>query len=273
MTASKYRLLLMKRVLIVVVVFTLCSMLSYAQPGQKSRLGPATIAVPMASLYKDLSDTTQNIIYLTKGNSVEILNTDDYYWVLVSRGNRQFYISRPSLGITYAPSPPVSWEMLKSVARDPDGEINYTAVVSVEGKSQNDLYLRGKVWVINVFRSPKNVLTTEEKDVGIIICKGFTEEVLSFSGRSSLVKLYFTVKMSTKEGKYKYEIRDFYFQLYSTAQNPSPEKISARVYIDSAFGHNGKPDYISQQYSMSLINKAALLEANVRKALSKGEDW
>ena len=255
-------------------LFTFCATISQAQTVGLPVIGEATIVAPMAPLYKSLGDTTKNITYLTKGNTVQILDADDFYWVYVTRSKQQYFIGRPSLGMKPGPRALVTLEALKAIPRNPsNGEVYYSAVVQAEGMSQNDLYLRGKIWIINVFNSPKDVMTTEEKDVGIIICKGYTLESVQTLGQTIPVRMYFTVKMAAKEGRYKYDIMNIYFIPYATADNPAPEKISVQDCLNTAYRPNGKPYYLSQQYSNIIINKAALLEVNVRKALSKGEDW
>lgn len=263
-----------KNLTLVAAIFICCSSTAQAQNNREPKLGSTEIAVAMASMYKSANDTLQNITYLTRGNEVQVLNIDDYYWVVVSRENQLFFVNRQALGFITPHLPPVSIEAISSVPRENNGEIHYTSVIAVDGRSQNDLYLRAKAWVINVFKSPKDVITVEEKDVGIIICKGYTEEnVQIYSGRSIPIKLYFTIKVSTKDGRYKYDIMDFYFQRYSSSENTSPDKFSATEYLNTALNPNSRQKYVSQQYTQALIKKVALLESSVKKALSNDEDW
>jgi hypothetical protein len=267
----------MKRFVSTSIILSLFTSVTKAQTPDQLLRKSVKIAVAMAPLYKSTNDTTHNITYLTRGNEVQVLNVDDPYWVIVRRGDENFFTGKPNLGIKDAlpvGPPPVSMEMIQAVPKDPTtGAIDYTAVVPAEGLSQNDLYLRAKTWIINVFSSPKDVIKTEEKDVGIIICKGFTEEVITYFGRASPVKLYFTIKIAVKDGRYKYDITDFFIQNYPSEQTPNPEKIPAHLSLAAAFGKNGRPAPLPQLHSLIIITKAKLIEANVRKALSKGEDW
>jgi hypothetical protein len=92
------------------------------------------------------------------------------------------------------------------------GLIDYTEAVPVEGVSKADLFTRAKLWLAGSFKSAKDVVQTEDKDAGIIVGKGYSPISLTFFGHAVPYQLHYTLKLNFKDGKYKYELTDLYFQ-------------------------------------------------------------
>tara|TARA_B100000795_G_C22590085_1_gene357127 strand:- start:45 stop:566 length:522 start_codon:yes stop_codon:yes gene_type:complete len=83
------------------------------------------------------------------------------------------------------------------------GEIYYSEVINIEGKSKNDLFVSARTWFANTFVSSKNVIQYSDKKEGIIIGKG------NFKVKNGRVN--FTVKISSREGRFKYELYNFIY--------------------------------------------------------------
>jgi len=98
------------------------------------------------------------------------------------------------------------------------GRLDYTEAVPVEGVSKADLFTRAKVWLAGSFKSAKDVVQTEDKDAGIMVGKGYSTISLTMGRVTVPAKLFYTLKMNFKDGKYKYEFSDFYFE-----NEPVPE--------------------------------------------------
>lgn len=92
------------------------------------------------------------------------------------------------------------------------GLIDYTDVVPVEGATQAELFQRGKLWLASSFKSTKDVIQAEDKDAGFIIAKGNSTIVIKAAGLGNAEPLYYTIKLNYKDGRYKYEVTDFYIQ-------------------------------------------------------------
>lgn len=91
-----------------------------------------------------------------------------------------------------------------------DGKINYTEVVQEQEVSSTELYKRAKIWMVDAFKSSKDVIQNDDKDNAIIIGKGF------FSGLGHNVgvsnpKYWFTIRIDCRDGRYKYSITDFIY--------------------------------------------------------------
>lgn len=233
------------------------------------------VTTSMASVYSQLTDTAKAAAYLSKGSDVQLLKAETPRWALVARGNKQYYIRRSHIGPapqdpTIAPLTPAE---LAAVPRDANGAVHYSEVGAVEGATKDALYGRAKAWVINTYVSPKNVIQADDKDAGIVVCKGFSEVPVTIVF-SSKQRLYYTVKISTKEGRYKYDLTDFYFQSYPTATNPSPEREPVEPFLANAYyPSNGKPNRVALSLSAAFIQQANAAVAKLKQAMSKGEDW
>jgi hypothetical protein len=96
------------------------------------------------------------------------------------------------------------------------GLIDYTDVVQVEGTSQAELFKRGKIWLASAFKSTKDVIQAEDKEAGFVVAKGFS--TINIKSGSIVVpqKLYYTVKLNYKDGRYKYELTEFYISSQGT---------------------------------------------------------
>lgn len=96
-----------------------------------------------------------------------------------------------------------------------DGEINYSGIVVVDNVTKAELYRRARKWFIDTYKSAKDVLQLEDKENGEVIGKGFFEELWQVTFYANeLTRIYTTVAITVKDGRYKYEIKDFRIQYF-----------------------------------------------------------
>ncbi|MDO7849195.1 DUF4468 domain-containing protein [Hymenobacter sp. M29] len=118
--------------------------------------------------------------------------------------------------------------------------ITYAEVVPVEGASQAELYARAKLWFASTFKSAKDVVQAEDKEAGVLQGKGWQDIYIKSMGIPSASKLWYTVKLAVKDGRYRYEVTEFEIQSYPSkyVYNPTPtsaesillkEKVSGMV--------------------------------------------
>lgn len=89
-------------------------------------------------------------------------------------------------------------------------EWKFGEVVEVKDINANDLYLRCKSWVDTSFKDSKNVISSASAETGIIANGTFAVEFKSaMMWRTGHVK--FRIEVYFKDGRYKYEIKDFYY--------------------------------------------------------------
>lgn len=87
--------------------------------------------------------------------------------------------------------------------------ITYQEVVKVEGATKDELYVRAREWFARSFKSSKSVIQMEDKEAGKIIGKGSSSGLYTVLMSTVPYKLDFTVSITVKEGRYRYEISPF----------------------------------------------------------------
>jgi hypothetical protein len=91
--------------------------------------------------------------------------------------------------------------------------IEYTEVVTVDSANQKELYKRAVNFFAVSFNSSKDVLQIQDPENGVLFGKGIlTKKVPYVWGivKTELdVKIKFNIRISVKDGKYKFEFTDF----------------------------------------------------------------
>ena len=91
-----------------------------------------------------------------------------------------------------------------------DGKIFYQGVVNVDSAiSDQDLYLNAKEWIIESFGSSDDVIVTDDRDLNILIVKGFIAKGHNVSAQHP--KNWFTLKIEMKDGRYRYTLHDIIY--------------------------------------------------------------
>lgn len=91
-----------------------------------------------------------------------------------------------------------------------DGKLFFTNVVTVDSTfKKNDLYSKARQWFVNYYKSADDVLQMDDKEEGKLIGKGLHKYNFFNGLDASEVNLFFTVNITVKDGKYKYEIYNF----------------------------------------------------------------
>ncbi len=91
-------------------------------------------------------------------------------------------------------------------------EIKFEEVVQVDSAlSKSSLFKVGKLWLNDTYRSGKNVIQMEDENAGIILGKAVIKYTPTFYSASVPATGYinYTIKLSFKNGRYKYEFYDF----------------------------------------------------------------
>lgn len=87
--------------------------------------------------------------------------------------------------------------------------VSYNEVVQVQGASKEDLYIRGREWFANTFVSANHVIQMDDKEAGKIIGKGNSEGFYTILLTPFTYFLNYTVSITVKDGRYRYEISPF----------------------------------------------------------------
>jgi len=92
------------------------------------------------------------------------------------------------------------------------GKVNYTEIITVDSVTTSELFIRARTWYAKTFNSAKDVIQMENGET--IVGKALLP--LNRNGLHS-GSMHYTVTLSVKEGKYRYEFTDFY---HTNASNP-----------------------------------------------------
>lgn len=97
-----------------------------------------------------------------------------------------------------------------------EGQYQYEGIVNVDSAIKKiELYNRSKIYFANAYKSAKDVIQYDDKEIGKVIGKGFIE----FSEAKWLYSVqwdvYFSTEIQAKDGKYKYRLYDIYIKQYA----------------------------------------------------------
>lgn len=155
--------------------------------------------------------------------------------------------------------------------------VDYTKVVEVAGATKSELFARAKVWLAKSTTSAKSAIEAEDKDAGVLVAKGY-QIVDGFGGLDAPAKLWYTVKITVKDGKYRYNLTDFKYD-WSTipyqyaSKQMQPEPVEGLAF---ATRRNGTLTSPALRYSNYLDKTAhatiASLESGMTVAAT-GTDW
>jgi hypothetical protein len=172
-------------------------------------------------------------------------------------------------------------QLIDELPKDESGNLYYNEVVQIAGKDRESLYLVAKQFFVDAFKSANDVVQFEDKATGVITGKGFSNVSVKIMGISNVNQMWFTLKIQCKDGRYKCEVYDIYF-------NSSPDPNNRRVATNYAndifdktkyYRNNGKPNSISEQFkdetNRTVKNLFASLRTAMNKELSKDkkDDW
>lgn len=107
------------------------------------------------------------------------------------------------------------------------GKIAYSDIIKFDSFAKDDIFIKANEWFVNVFNSADNVIQLNSKEDGVIIGKGFSKLTSKPSAVYVTSKLYYTIKIEVKEGRYKYSIYDIYYLAYPDVYNPSPSPLTS----------------------------------------------
>lgn len=89
-----------------------------------------------------------------------------------------------------------------------NGMVHLDTVVITDSLSKSEIYLRSKVWVSDYFKSGKAVIDLDDKEAGVLIGNG--NSLINVGIIES--RCYYTLKISMKENKYRFEVYDFSYK-------------------------------------------------------------
>jgi len=158
-------------------------------------------------------------------------------------------------------------QLIDELPKDENGNLYFTEIIQVDSVSRNQLYLRANQFFVKAFKSSKDVIQLADKDDGLIEGKGFS--IIIEAGVE--LQMWYSLKIQSKDGRYKYEIHNLYF-LYGTRSSPPSEVFDKSVY----YKKNGQPRaaYENRKNEMLKIIDRLILEMKSTMAQkSKNNEW
>jgi hypothetical protein len=166
-----------------------------------------------------------------------------------------------------------SQEKLLDVLPVQDKKVIYEGVVIVDSASKSELQRRAKRWFIEAYKSPKDVISLDEPDE--IMGKG----IIKTSHQAGFMTIFqidlqHTIDLQFKDGKYRYQIRDFRTQYEVQIQPSTPPKkidIPLEEWASGSRKENTKK-YLTKvdQEVQSLIKS---IETALKAPTSTKKDW
>lgn len=162
--------------------------------------------------------------------------------------------------------------------------VTFTEVVQVEGVSAEELYSRGMQWFAESYKSSNEVLQMDDPYSGKLIGKAWSQ--LYIDGYLSMtvpIKMWYTIKVFLKDGRYKYDITDIEYEGEASKYNDwNPFKVPCENFLvgDGYYKRNGKPRRLSVSYSENTQAAVNSLVASLKLAMESNqqtagtdEDW
>jgi len=159
-------------------------------------------------------------------------------------------------------------QIIDELPKDENGNLNYSEVIQAESVSKDDLYLRAKQFFVDVFKSANDVIQMDDKESGIIIGKGFSDIYTKVMGVLTQQQMWYSIKIQSKEGRYKYTIYDIYLKSdlgqYGTITTRPEEIFSKQNY----YKKNGKPKDSLEKYKIEIVNKLNSLVTTIKATMN-----
>jgi len=141
------------------------------------------------------------------------------------------------------------------------------------------LYARAKLWFAGNFKSAKDVVQADEKEAGVVQGTGWQTIIIKSMGIPGPMKLWYTVKLAVKDGRYKYDISSFRTEGEVSKYNLNPVANPVEptlLMVKSPAMFRG----IYRQERQQLNDAALALTSSIKAGMSKpaagttgGKDW
>lgn len=172
-------------------------------------------------------------------------------------------------------------QVIEEMPTDEAGKILFTEVVEVPNTDKTELYLRAKEFFVEAFKSANDVIQLDDKESAVLIGKGFSDINLKGGfGVPIVMKMYYTIKVQSKDSRYKYEIYDILYKSYGTYQYPETTIYSEGMFAkENYYKNNGKERTVNSNYKEATLNRINEIETSLKNKMkedgisSSNDDW
>lgn len=145
-------------------------------------------------------------------------------------------------------------------------------VVEVPNVSKDELYTRARHWVAQSYRSANDVIKMDDKASGSIVLKAFTDIPVGTGIGATSVKMWYTLSIYQKDGKFKYttEVDEY--------QNDQLQRWPAYDQLKWRYKNNGKErqphmSYYTSSESSIKATIASLTQTMNGSVAETQDDW
>ena len=168
-------------------------------------------------------------------------------------------------------------QLIDELPGDESGKLNYSEVIQIDSVGKDELYRRSKQFLIDELESDKDIILLDDPESGIVLAKGFYDTYIG----STKYQMWFTVKIQSKDGRYKYDIYSIYFRSYPDDSGNTNTLDDWYIFDRKRFyKKNGKPKKLLEEFknamTRQLISFIRLIKENMDNSGisdSKDEDW
>lgn len=107
--------------------------------------------------------------------------------------------------------PFISLAQSDSIPKNTDGKYEYTEVVNVDSASAEKLYSNAKLFMVDAFKSAKDVTQLNDEASKTVAGTGAIKIVLH--GTTGAQYVSFKINIQCKDGRYKYDFSNFQYDL------------------------------------------------------------
>lgn len=162
-----------------------------------------------------------------------------------------------------------------------DGIVEFSEVVQKEGASASELYNKAREWFADAYKSADDVLQMEDEDNKKLVGKAISTLDFGNAMAQVEVRMYYTIKIYCKDGRYKYIITDIRYEApgnqyngYKTYNYDAEDMITD----DKLYKKNGKPKAAQKRYKEKTISSVNRLVENLKSDMDKDvssdtDDW
>lgn len=154
-----------------------------------------------------------------------------------------------------------------------NGQIIFTEVVPVEGKTKDDLFSNSKMFFVNTYKVTQEKLK-QDKAASSVTDNQYSIMTVKVNGSDVKVKLFYTISILSKENKYKYEIKNI-FTKTEVSETPL-EKMFDKTASEKA-AQKPKAGETLKAYYAAINSEIETIKTNIKKEMSKSSanknDW
>lgn len=154
-----------------------------------------------------------------------------------------------------------------------NGQIIFTEVVPAEGKTKQDLFMNSKMFFVNTYKVTQDKLK-QNAEASSVSDTQYSIINIKANGSDVKAKLFYTINILSKDGKYKYEIKNI-FTKTEVSETPI-EKMFDKTASEKA-AQKPKAAETLKAYYAAINAEIENIKANIKKEMAKSgaakSDW